>query len=341
MRRLILLCLGSVLIYWTSFAFVLARPLSLGTIRLEINEKTARAATLKSPKLVILAGSNAPFSHSCHVIGTMLDMPCENGGVAVGLGLDEIFARWRPLLHRGDVVYMPMEIQQYVMSAASTRMSVDGAMMFRHDRRLLFRLGARRVLAASFGTTMPDALEAIAEMTFRGLGFGHPHAVLAAEYNRQGDRIGTTIATADQGFLSELHRVEPPANAIAQGYGTRLIERFVRIATSRGVTVIGGLPTDFLRVPLPSADVATIRAAYLDNGGNFIALPNRSRYAQADFWNTEDHLAQPCQYLNSIAIARLLASRLHRIARQPTKAMTALAAACPSATRTPRVAATH
>lgn len=341
MRRLLLLCLASMLIYWVGFAVILDRPLSLGTIRLEIQEKTARAARLPSPKLVILAGSNAPYSHSCRVIGAMLAMPCENGGVAVGLGLDEIFARWRPLLHRGDVVYMPMEIQQYVMTVAATRMSIDGTMMFRHDRPLLFRLGPRRLLAAGFGGTMPDAVESLAEMGFHALGFGHPRALLAGEHNNQGDRIGTTLATADQRFLSRLHRVEPPARAIAQGHGTRLIGRFVRTEASRGVTVIGGLPTDFLRVPLPSADVAAIRAVYLGNGGGFIALPDLSRYPQADFWNTEDHLAQPCQYLHSIAIARLLARRLHRRAEPPTPATLARAATCPSAAQRRHVAASR
>ena len=72
--------------------------MSLGLLRLELAQKTARLAALPSPKLVILAGSNGPYSHSCVVMGAMLNMPCENAGIAVGIGLDYLFARWKPLL---------------------------------------------------------------------------------------------------------------------------------------------------------------------------------------------------------------------------------------------------
>jgi hypothetical protein len=37
---------------------------------------------------VILAGSNGPYSHRCETIEPILGMPCVNGGIAVGIGLD-------------------------------------------------------------------------------------------------------------------------------------------------------------------------------------------------------------------------------------------------------------
>jgi hypothetical protein len=72
------------------FGCVLQRPLTLGLLNLEILEKTSRLETMPQPKLVILAGSNGPYSHSCAVIGDMLNLPCENAGIAVGIGLDVI-----------------------------------------------------------------------------------------------------------------------------------------------------------------------------------------------------------------------------------------------------------
>ena len=95
MRRIITFCTLSVVLYVIVFAGLIDRPLSLGLLRLEMMQKTARLAALPSPTLVILAGSNGPYSHSCAVIGAMLNMPCENAGIAVGIGLDDLFTRYR------------------------------------------------------------------------------------------------------------------------------------------------------------------------------------------------------------------------------------------------------
>lgn len=168
-------------------------------------------------------------------------------------------------------------------------------------------------------------------MAAHAAGFGHPRAMLAAQYDREGDRIGATLASADTAFLLTLHRVEPRARVIARGYGTRLIARFVRQETRRGVVMIGGLPTDFDTVRLPGSDIAAMRAAYVRNGGRFLQLPNHSRYPRADFYDSEDHLAQPCQYLHSIAVAHGLAAMLRRRVAAPSAGMRALAATCPSA----------
>jgi hypothetical protein len=52
-------------------------------LRQLIDAKLTRAASIDRPKLVILAGSNGPYSHRCEVIEPILGMPCVNGGVAV------------------------------------------------------------------------------------------------------------------------------------------------------------------------------------------------------------------------------------------------------------------
>ena len=114
LRRVVLPCLASLLVYAALFGAVLDRPLSLGMFRQLIDAKLARGAATEGPKLVIVAGSNGPYSHRCEIIEPLLGMPCVNAGIAVGIGLDYLFARWRPLLHRGDVVYMPLEEAQFV-----------------------------------------------------------------------------------------------------------------------------------------------------------------------------------------------------------------------------------
>jgi hypothetical protein len=330
MRRLLLCCCISIALYLTSFALVLDRPLSLGLIRLEMQQKLARGARLPSPKIVILAGSNGPYSHSCRVIGAMLHLPCENAGIAVGFSLDDLFARWAPLLHRGDIVYLPMETQQYTITRAQNDLSVDSAILFRDHRALLWRLGPQRALASAFSNRLTDGLEAVIEMLAHGAGYGHRRAKLAVQFDRQGDRIGTTLLTADPQFLALLHRSEPSPMAIRNGYGRQIIARFVRTEQAAGVRMIGGLPTDFDTVKLPGTDIAAIRATYTKNGGMFLITENHSRYPRTDFYDSEDHLAQPCQYLQSFAVARGLGRLLHRPVGTPTKLIQKKAETCPS-----------
>ncbi|MGP8025735.1 MAG: hypothetical protein ACLPJJ_03305 [Acidocella sp.] len=278
MKRLVLACLASVALYVAVFAALADRPLSLGVLRLELLQKTASLAAMPSPRLVILAGSNGPYSHSCAVLGAMLNLPCENAGIAVGIGLDDVFARYAPLLRPGDVVYMPMELQQYTMSSSEYRAAVDGAFLLRHDRAVLRELSPGRVVGAVFCCQLADLLEAAAEMPIAALHAVNAGALLRSEYNAQGDRIDNDLA--------------------------------------------GPLPPDVL---------AAISAIYAQNGAAFLVLPNESHYPALDFFNSEDHLAKPCQYVHSIALAVPLGAMLHWPFSPPPPAVAALAATCPSA----------
>jgi hypothetical protein len=325
----LLSCVLSVALYVLAFAFWLDRPLSLGLLRTEMLQKTARLAALPSPKFLILAGSNGAYSHACAVIGAMLAMPCENGGLSVGIGLDEIFRRDAPYLHPGDVVYLPMELAQYTETRRQYDAGVDGFLLLRHDRALLAQLPPDRILGALFCCTLADALDALAEMALARHGVS-PQALLAREYDEEGDRIDNDLAGAIPDLLHHPPRAVPRVADIAQGYGAALIARFVAAEAARGVIVIGGLPTDFSTLALNDELIRTIAGIYTAHGGGFLVLPNRSLYPAVDFFNGEDHLARPCQYLHSIAVAEGLAGLLHRTALPPGSEITQVAAACPS-----------
>ena len=329
MRRILAACALSVSIYFLVFAALFDRPLSLGLLRIEIAQKTARLAQLPSPKLVILAGSNGPYSHSCVVMGAMLNLPCENAGIAVGIGLDDLFARYALLLHRGDILYMPMELQQYTATRTQYPTSADGGFLLRHDRSVLAKLPPDRILGAIYCCNLPDLLELLAEMPIAREGAIDPQRLLASEYNGFGDRIDNNPANADPALLRHPPRKAPDVLAITAGYGTRLISRFVVEQTAKGVIVVGGLPSDFATAERPEQIIRAIATIYVSNGGRFFALPNDSLYPVQDFFNGEDHLTQPCQYLHSIAVAYRLAALLNRPVKPPGAALSALAETCP------------
>lgn len=304
--------LGSLLLYGVAFGLVLDRPLELGFLAHELDARLARAAAISRPKLVILAGSNGPYSHRCEVIEALLRRPCVNGGVAVGIGLDYLFVRWRKELHAGDVVYMPMEQAQYVRPRLATALGPDAAIMFRHDWKTLSALSPDRFVAALFAFDLRFALMSGIEMTLCAVGFHDPRAAVDGGSNAWGDHVGHTAAlgAGNQAAIGAMAMPAVSAAAIRAGYGARLIGGFVAWARAHGVRVIGGLPTGLDERPLPAATEAAMAAVYLDQGGEFLVLPNRSRYTRTAFFDTPSHLNEAAQIAHSVLLARALAARL-------------------------------
>jgi hypothetical protein len=304
--------LASLLLYLLGFALVLDRPLSLGALRHELDARLAAGAAITGPKLVILAGSNGPYSHACRVIAPLLQRPCVNGGVAVGVGLDYLFARWQPLLHPGDIAYLPMEEAQYVRDRAATAVGPDAAIMLRHDRATLAGLPPRRWPGALFSTDLRGALMALLETALAAAQFHDPRAAVVGESNRWGDHVGHSAirAAANAAQLATEAPFHPAAAQIQAGYGSQLIGGFIDWARAHGVQVIGGLPTGFADSPISDPAVAAIRAVYAARGARFLELPNRSRYPRAAFFDTADHLNETWQAVHSAAVAAGLAALL-------------------------------
>jgi hypothetical protein len=308
MRRLLLSCAASLLLYAAAFGFVLDRPLSLGLPRAQLDAKLARGAAIEGPKLVILAGSNGPYSHRCETIEPILGMPCVNAGVAVGISLDYMFARWEPLLHPGDVVYLPLEEAQYTVSLASSRLGPDAAMMARRDWHTLSRLPAQRWFAAFFAFDLRAAIMSVIETALVSGGFHDPRAEATGTTNAWGDHIGhtPTLAEASQSVLAAMTPIHASAAQVRSQAASRQIADFLAWAARRHVRAIGGLPTGFADSPFPPATVAAVRTLFESHGAAFLDPPNHGRYKRRDFFDTADHLNEPAQIAHSRMIAEAL-----------------------------------
>jgi hypothetical protein len=308
MRRVLLACATSLLIYIAAFACLLDRPLTLGVLRAHIEANIALGQSVRGPKLVILAGSNGSYSHRCETIQPIVNRPCINAGIAVGVGLDYLFARWEPLLHAGDIVYLPLEEAQYVRTRAAAYLGPDAAIMLRHDRATLETLPLQRWIAALFAGDLRAAIMSLMEITLADYGFRDPRPAAGGGYNAWGDHVGHTAALAalNQSTLAAIKPFHPTAAEIQAGYGTVLVSGFLRWAAAHGVLAVGGLPTGFIDSPIDDASLAAIRAIYRDHGASFVELPNQSRYPRSAFFDTQDHLNEAAQIAHSIAVAEAL-----------------------------------
>ena len=280
MRRLVIACVVSVFAYAAVFGWVVDRPLAYGFLEEQIDAKLKRGAVLQRPKLVILAGSNGPYSHRCEIIEPIVGIPCVNGGVAVGIGLDYLFARWKKLLHRGDVVYLPMEEAQYGRTKAGTAVGPDAAIMFRHDWGTLSELPLNRWLGALFSFDLRFAVMALIEHGLLAGGFHDPREEATGRTNAWGDHVGHVAALGDpEGAAARPAHLR--AAEVREGFAANVIAGFVRWGEAQGVRIIGGWSAEPEDSPMPEAARAALRAVYLANGGDFLELPNRSLYPRA------------------------------------------------------------
>jgi hypothetical protein len=320
MKRILLACLASLLLYGVAFTLVLDRPLTLGSLQARVEANIALGRTIHQPKLVILAGSNGPFSHRCQTIGPMIGRPCINAGVAVGVGLDYLFTRWKPLLNPGDIVYMPLEEGQYIRPHATSDLGPDAAIMLRHDRTTLLALPLRRQVAALFASDLRAAVMSVIETALCSSDFNDPRVTANGGYNEWGDHIGHTAAKAflNRATLAGIDPFHPTGAQITAGYGAALVIGFLAWADTHGVRVIGGLPAGFIDSPISPEELTAIHAVFRDHAAEFLETPEGGRYPRTAFFDSADHLLETTQISHSVSVARSLQRIMdRRLVRSP------------------------
>jgi len=314
MNRLLLL-IGlialSIGLFLAVFSFV-QRPLVVGEIQKNLDYKLAYARSLGSPKIVILAGSNGRFSHRCEQLTQATGMPCVNASVGVGIGLDFQLDQWRPLLARGDVVYMPLEYSQYRFNNAEMHGGLQNALMVQSQPAYLWSLDARRIAAAYGSFDLQFLIHGLGEMALDQRGFRRRSST--DSLTPQGDESGHTaqLGRAYEGFL------RATAATIGSGYSTvpersdtiQILERFLGQARLDGVSVIGGLPSVPDSIAVEPRDIERLRRLYEGQGQRLIVLPNESRYPLSCFFDTLYHLNEGCQQSHSAAVGEALRGAL-------------------------------
>jgi len=325
MRRLVLFSVASLAglaLYVIVFGFLVDRPMTLKPVADLVEFKRQRAAATPTPKIAILAGSNARMSHACSVIQTQLGRPCVNLGTTAGLGLDYMFGSFKDELKPGDVVYMPLEYPQYGRDRPDLRTGPDAAILFRHDKAALWERGLGGILYATFIFDVPILIRSLGEMGMAAIGIRRPFDALDEPDARQGekaldqfgDSIGHTAKRARlyREVISSWKWSAPDLETVSSPAARRDVADFLKWACDHGILVIGGLPTTFDDAPIPNEVVASLRQLYTSNGQAFLVLPNRSQYRRSDFYDSQFHLNREAQ----LAHSKLLAAGLKPIMQQ-------------------------
>ena len=304
---LLALLAGSVLLYLAVFS-VVQRPLTVGEVARQLDTRLQFSQQLRSPKLVIFAGSNGRYSHACMPLAQALALPCVNASIGVGIGLDFQLDAWLEQLHAGDLVYMPLEYGQHRSTRADMQAGLQNALLVHHWPGRLWALPPERIVRAWASFDVSFLIQGLAEMGLQAAGVSRRGGSIA--HTPQGDARGHDRAAAlpYAAFLRSA-RAEP-TTIPAQSHALEVLGRFLDAAHARGVRVVGGLPTVPDTVPVAAADVDALRRFYARHGHGFLALPNLSRHPLGCFYDTLYHLVQECQQAHSAAVGQALPALL-------------------------------
>lgn len=286
--------------------FGISKPLTLGEIDRLYNQKVALSKKEGESRIFIFAGSNGRFSHSCAVISRDLNRFCGNLSIAAGIGLDFLIASYEHNFHHGDVVYMPMEFQQYMVSREVMYAGPENPILFKQEFPLLWQLGIKRTVHAAFFANENYFLQGATEMVLDKKGI--KRRFTEASVNAQGDQQGHTpeLAAEYSAYLDSLHEEIPDLSLSADSYANKILKEFLVRAKNKGVIVVGGLPTTFSGTRIPPATLSFLRKTYEDAGQKFLILDNQSQYDKKYFFDKPYHLNEVYQSVHSHKISKML-----------------------------------
>lgn len=295
---------GTVL-YVVLFMYVLEKPLTVGiTQDYILHKRSYLRSRAGGPVILILAGSNGRFSHSCEVIQKVLGRTCVNLSIAAGNNLQWQIETYQDLIHPGDVLYLPLEYESY--SVDSRFSAAEAPFIVRHDHPALLRIySGEEQLRLLFWFDLRYAISSLGEMALANRGVTRRFSVRTLTPN--GDEAGHTRerGRAYQTYVSTLRAVSIPEETWVPK-GRKDLAGLLKTASSLHLNIIGGLPTTIDGAHLPPDSLATIQDLYTRYGGSFIKLPNNSVYPRSCFYDSVYHLNEECQRVHSLALAERL-----------------------------------
>ena len=298
---------ASVIVYLLTFTVLVKKPLTVGFIADALQLKQDYAATIRRPKLVIIAGSNGLFSHRCETMEPILDMPCLNGAITAELGLAYMLELGQRLIRPGDAVLLPLEYTEFPLPERRYIDAQGHPFRLTYDRENIGVLPPAQLGRALFQFDLSYLIGALAEMALDAAGVRRRFSV--ETLTRHGDMRGHTVAKAER-FRRQIAASEswlPKAAAFKMSRNAQtIIGRFLGWASRNDVRVIATMPTMFDDRLAEDALITQLRSLYEGAGHAFFVLPNLNQYPRSCFYDTPFHLHEECQIRHSTSLAKAL-----------------------------------
>jgi hypothetical protein len=292
----------------TLMIFVFDKPLIVGWGKTAYDTKYQHFID-DSSNIIIVAGSNGFFSHSCEVLEKDLNKNCINYSVSAGLGLEYILEKSKEVISDNTTVILPLEFGFYYGEKKDSLLSNGGNLhILENDLKYLFSFGYERALYIIFSKDCKYIFGSILENILDFIGFERRFNV--STLNKNGDMKAHTKIKSKvyNEYVSAQLPPRPTLNACQNSYNSQLIADYIKFVNKKGGKVFGSFPTTFdsnlTNIELESFEC--IKNLYYKSNGYFINLKNKSMYEKYNFYDTTYHLNEETQILHSQKISEYL-----------------------------------
>lgn len=205
--------------------------------------KTRIAESIKTPKLVVVAGSNALFGISCKIIREETNFPCVNAATYAGLGIDYILNRARSLVQPGDTVLLPLEYEFYTDDGELNGALIDYVLArdFEYLKSLNWLDQIRFITGVSL-TRVQDGI--LAKLGTPKQWQSH---YKSENLNQYGDDTGNRASAMTKKEFKALEELQPKEleGYVKSSYGMKAIKDFVDWSLKHNIKVIATWPNTF------------------------------------------------------------------------------------------------
>lgn len=205
--------------------------------------KTKIANSIKTPKLVVVAGSNALMGISCKMIREEANFPCVNAATYAGLGIEYILERSRSLVKPGDTVLLPLEYEFYTDDGKLNGALIDYVLA--RDLKYLKSLNFFAQIRFITGISMTRVQDGI--LAKLGTPKQWQSHYKSENLNEYGDDIGNRASLMTKKEFQALEELKPKEleGYIKSSYGMESIKNFVNWSQKNNIKVIATWPNTF------------------------------------------------------------------------------------------------
>ena len=255
--------------------------------------KEQYANTVKTPKIVVVAGSNGLFGVDSGILKRAFGREVVNMCVNAGVDLPPILEHAKRVIKRGDIVLMPLEYPLYSYDGEPIVQMID--YLYAREPSMIERLGYLEQFWMLWHISK-DRLD-------RGYSDGADIPITKGVYgvhniDRYGDQLHTDSSYQTEAMREELdnHKAESYGEEFrSDSLGWNYLEEFVEWCRDRGVSIYF-LPSTLMDNPHYHNDpkkrefYTNLPQIIRDRGWSYIGEPYNYMYDKSLYFNTNFHL---------------------------------------------------
>ncbi len=255
--------------------------------------KSNMANSIDTPKLVIVAASNARFGISCSQIHKETSISCLNGATTFPLGTDYILTRSRSWLKPGDLVLLPLEYGHYLHDGKPSNLLIDYVLS--RDPKYLLSLNLIDQVRFISGISLERVEQGIVAkfQTPQSRNSGNQSATI----NEYGDETANRKADMTQKQIQTIAKMTSNneiSESITSSQGMSSIIKFINWCKKHNINVIATWPNtiyfEVYKEPRQQEFFQSIEKFYQSQGVFILGKPEDFMYDKSMFYDSIYHL---------------------------------------------------